>query len=85
MPEKMYCPKCKKDVEPEILEWDGIVEFCPICRTGYREVSYEAHVRELEDEHAILSEFENETHPYLSRQLTMRPADDEYIAADASR
>jgi uncharacterized Zn finger protein (UPF0148 family) len=65
MSEKMYCSVCKTDVDPEVYD-DGTISYCPICHTGYREVSYEAHMRELADERAVLSEFENETHPYLS-------------------
>lgn len=64
--EKLYCVVCKKEVDAEVYDLDGKVSYCPICHNGYREVSYEAHMRELADEAAVLSEFENETRPYLS-------------------
>ncbi len=68
--EKLHCTVCKKEVDAEVYDLDGKVSYCPICHTGYREISYEAHMRELADEQAVLSEFENETHPNVVRQLT---------------
>lgn len=64
MPEKLYCSVCKKDVDPEVY-YDGAISYCPICHTGYREISYEALMREQADEAAVLSEFENETTHYF--------------------
>ena len=74
MSEEMRCSVCKKDVEPEVSD-DGSMSYCPICHTGYHNISYEALMREQADEAAVLSEFENEAHPYLSRQLTQRAPD----------
>jgi hypothetical protein len=83
MSEEMRCSVCKKDVEPEID--DGSMSYCPICHTGYHNISYEALMREQADEAAVLSEFENETHPYLSRQLTQRAADGRWACRNCGR
>lgn len=74
MSEQMRCSICKKDVEPEVSD-DGTMSYCPICHTGYHNISYEALMREQADEAAVLSEFENETSPKIVRQLTPRAVD----------
>jgi uncharacterized Zn finger protein (UPF0148 family) len=74
MSEEMRCYVCKKDVDPEVSD-DGTMSYCPICQTGYYNISYAAYMREQADEAAVLSEFENETRPNVVRQLTQRTLD----------
>lgn len=74
MSEQMRCSICKKDVDPEVSD-DGTMSYCPICRTGYHNISYAALMREQADEATVLSEFENETSPKVARQLTPDAAD----------